>query len=69
MPGLLRAFPRKPAPRGNCLPAMAWPRRERRGGATRGDVAQMAIGAFSYFSGIEWAVEAGDVTDAATLEH
>jgi urease accessory protein len=26
------------------------------------------IGAFSYSSGIEWAVEAGDVTDAATLE-
>jgi urease accessory protein len=27
------------------------------------------IGAFSYSSGIEWAVEAGDITDAATLEH
>jgi urease accessory protein len=26
------------------------------------------IGAFSYSSGIEWAVEAGDVTDAATFE-
>src|SRR6516162_4054806 len=26
------------------------------------------IGAFSYSSGIEWAVEAGDVTDAAMLE-
>jgi len=26
------------------------------------------IGAFSYSSGIEWAVEAADVTDAATLE-
>lgn len=26
------------------------------------------IGAFSYSSGIEWAVEASDVTDAATLE-
>jgi urease accessory protein len=26
------------------------------------------IGAFSYSSGIEWAVEAGDVADAATLE-
>ena len=26
------------------------------------------IGAFSYSSGIEWAVEAGDVTDKATLE-
>jgi urease accessory protein len=26
------------------------------------------IGAFSYSSGIEWAVEAGDVTDARTLE-
>ena len=26
------------------------------------------IGAFSYSSGIEWAVEAGDITDAATLE-
>jgi urease accessory protein len=25
------------------------------------------IGAFSYSSGIEWAVEAGDITDAATL--
>src|SRR5215207_441128 len=25
------------------------------------------VGAFSYSSGIEWAVEAGDVTDAATL--
>jgi urease accessory protein len=27
------------------------------------------IGAFSYSSGIEWAVETGDITDAATLEH
>ena len=27
------------------------------------------IGAFSYSSGIEWAVEAGDITDAGTLEH
>jgi urease accessory protein len=27
------------------------------------------IGAYSYSSGIEWAVEAGDVTDAAALEH
>jgi urease accessory protein len=27
------------------------------------------VGAFSYSSGIEWAVEAGDVTDAASLEH
>jgi len=26
------------------------------------------VGAFSYSSGIEWAVEAGDVTDAATLK-
>ena len=26
------------------------------------------IGAFSYSSGIEWAVEAGDITDAATFE-
>ena len=26
------------------------------------------IGAFSYSSGIEWAVEVGDITDAATLE-
>jgi urease accessory protein len=26
------------------------------------------IGAFSYSSGIEWAVEAGDITDAASLE-
>src|SRR5262249_12903985 len=26
------------------------------------------IGAFSYSSGIEWVVEAGDITDAATLE-
>jgi urease accessory protein len=26
------------------------------------------IGAFSYSSGIEWAVEAGDITDAATLQ-
>jgi urease accessory protein len=26
------------------------------------------IGAFSYSSGIEWAVEAGDISDAATLE-
>jgi urease accessory protein len=26
------------------------------------------VGAFSYSSGIEWAVEAGDVTDAASLE-
>lgn len=26
------------------------------------------VGAFSYSSGIEWAVEAGDVTDAATLQ-
>jgi len=26
------------------------------------------IGAFSYSSGIEWAVEAGDITDAGTLE-
>ena len=25
------------------------------------------VGAFSYSSGIEWAVEAGDITDAATL--
>ena len=25
------------------------------------------VGAFSYSSGLEWAVEAGDVTDAATL--
>src|SRR4051812_34701555 len=25
------------------------------------------VGAFSYSSGIEWAVEAGDVTDAVTL--
>ena len=27
------------------------------------------IGAFSYSSGIEWAVEAGDITDAAALQH
>jgi urease accessory protein len=26
------------------------------------------VGAFSYSSGIEWAVEAGDISDAATLE-
>src|ERR1044072_5646212 len=26
------------------------------------------IGAFSYSSGIEWAVEAGDITDAAMLK-
>jgi urease accessory protein len=26
------------------------------------------VGAFSYSSGIEWAVEAGDITDAATLK-
>ncbi len=26
------------------------------------------VGAFSYSSGIEWAVEAGDVTDAVSLE-
>src|SRR5262245_2078942 len=27
------------------------------------------VGAFSYSSGIEWAVEAGDVTNADTLRH
>jgi urease accessory protein len=27
------------------------------------------VGAFSYSSGIEWAVEAGDVKDAGTLQH
>jgi urease accessory protein len=27
------------------------------------------VGAFSYSSGIEWAVESGDVTDAETLRH
>jgi urease accessory protein len=27
------------------------------------------IGAFSYSSGIEWAVEAGDITDAVSLRH
>ena len=27
------------------------------------------VGAFSYSSGIEWAVEAGDITDAQTLKH
>jgi urease accessory protein len=27
------------------------------------------VGAFSYSSGIEWAVEAGDIRDAASLEH
>jgi urease accessory protein len=27
------------------------------------------VGAFSYSSGIEWAVEAGDIADAATLRH
>lgn len=27
------------------------------------------VGAFSYSSGIEWAVEAGDITDAKALEH
>ncbi|MDB5619970.1 urease accessory protein UreF [Tardiphaga sp.] len=27
------------------------------------------VGAFSYSSGIEWAVEAGDITDAATLQN
>jgi urease accessory protein len=27
------------------------------------------VGAFSYSSGIEWAVEAGDISDAATLRH
>ena len=26
------------------------------------------VGAFSYSSGIEWAVETGDITDAATLK-
>ena len=26
------------------------------------------VGAFSYSSGIEWAVEAGDIVDAATLQ-
>jgi urease accessory protein len=27
------------------------------------------VGAFSYSSGIEWAVEAGDISDAASLQH
>ena len=27
------------------------------------------VGAFSYSSGIEWAVEAGDITDAVSLQH
>ena len=27
------------------------------------------VGAFSYSSGIEWAVEAGDITNAASLQH
>jgi urease accessory protein len=27
------------------------------------------VGAFSYSSGLEWAVEAGDITDAASLQH
>ncbi len=27
------------------------------------------VGAFSYSSGIEWAVEAGDIKDASTLQH
>jgi urease accessory protein len=27
------------------------------------------VGAFSYSSGLEWAVEAGDITDAETLRH
>jgi urease accessory protein len=27
------------------------------------------VGAFSYSSGIEWAVEAGDITDALSLQH
>jgi urease accessory protein len=27
------------------------------------------VGGFSYSSGIEWAVEAGDISDAASLEH
>lgn len=27
------------------------------------------VGAFSYSSGIEWAVEAGDIADAASLQH
>ena len=27
------------------------------------------VGAFSYSSGIEWAVEAGDIGDAETLRH
>ena len=27
------------------------------------------VGAFSYSSGLEWAIEAGDIKDAATLQH
>jgi len=49
-----------------------------RGGMTEGEAAALyrlmtwlspsfPVGAFSYSSGIEWAVEAGDITDAASL--
>jgi urease accessory protein len=54
------------------------PRTEDRYGMTAGEAAQQyrlmtwlspsfPVGAFSYSSGIEWAVEAGDISDAASL--
>ena len=53
-------------------------RLEARGGMTEGEAAALyrlmtwlspafPVGAFSYSSGIEWAVEAGDIADAASL--
>ena len=76
---LLRSSPRKRGPRkavansGDTRPLDARP-----GGNERMDAAALyrlmawlspayPIGAFSYSTGIEWAVEAGDITDADTL--
>jgi urease accessory protein len=74
---LLRSAPRKRGPRASRLSEQ--PTESRAG--SRGEQTEAAalyrlmawlspaypVGAFSYSSGIEWAVEAGDITDAETL--
>ncbi len=74
---LIRSSPRKRGPRAK--PSEELDSRLR--GNEREDIAPAAlyrlmawlspaypVGAFSYSSGIEWAIEAGDITDAATLQ-
>jgi urease accessory protein len=75
-----QAKPRRRAvARASAIPAVTAPSIEDRSGMPDGEAAAFyrlmtwlspafPVGAFSYSSGIEWAVEAGDIVDAASLK-